>query len=506
MQQLSGADTAFLYAEHGNTFNHVATLAIYDPSSHPRGKLRFKEILAHFEAHLDVHPVFRRRLEEVPLRLDRPYWVEEGDVDVEFHVRHIALPDPGDWRQLMIQVARLHSRPLDRTRPLWEVYVIDRLDGIPGLPAGCFAMFSKFHHASVDGMAALHLISTLHGQTLRRQQQQTQPIGRWLERAPGPLEITARAFSHSVGRSLATAQLTVGTVGRIARTFSSPEAGELLGALRSGGQRAPRTRFSGRISAHRVVEGLGIPLTNIKAMRTKIPGATVNDFFLAAAGGSLRKYLQASGELPQEPLRALMPISLRADGAAGGNDVTGVSVAIATHIADPLERLRVVHDEARRATRDADLLGRDLLKRVLDLAPTAVSELLMNRVMLPQLNTAVSNVRGPEGPLYLAGARLMRIYPVSIPADHAGINHTAVSYGGYFWIGVVSCREMLPDPGFYMSCLREGCNELLNAAGIPSLTEAAFSNSREPRGKTPRPGRARSTAAHAPPRRSARLT
>lgn len=151
MEQLSGLDNYMLYDEQGNVYNHVAALGIYDPSTSPNGRTRFKDILHHFKSRMGDFPIFRRKLVGVPYGLDRPYWVEVGEIDVEFHIRHIALPHPGDWRQLMIQTARLHSRPLDRSRPLWEIYVIEGLDKIPGMQPGCFALFLKFHHAAVDG-------------------------------------------------------------------------------------------------------------------------------------------------------------------------------------------------------------------------------------------------------------------------------------------------------------------------------------------------------------------
>ena len=140
MRQLSGADSMFLQFERGNNFMHVASLAIYDPSTAPGGGVRFKDVLQHFATRIAQFPQFRRRLVSLPLSLDRPYWVESDSIDVEFHVRHIAVPHPGDWRQLCIQVARIHSRPLDRSKPLWEAYVIEQLNNVPGIPPGSTSM------------------------------------------------------------------------------------------------------------------------------------------------------------------------------------------------------------------------------------------------------------------------------------------------------------------------------------------------------------------------------
>ena len=158
MKQLSGTDNLFLRMERGHQFMHVAGLGIYDPSTAPEGRVRFKDILRFFESRLDASPIFRRRLVNVPFDVDRPYWIEEADIDVEFHVRHVALPHPGDWRQLCIQVARIHSRPLDRSKPLWEAYVIEQLNNVPGIPPGSFALYIKFHHCAVDGEAGTEIL------------------------------------------------------------------------------------------------------------------------------------------------------------------------------------------------------------------------------------------------------------------------------------------------------------------------------------------------------------
>ena len=469
--QLSGVDSLVLHAEQGNTFNHVGALGVYDPSTAPGGKVRFKDILRHFTRRLDVSPVFRRRVVSVPFGLDRPYWVEDPEVDVEFHVRHLALPEPGDWRQLMIQVARLHARPLDRSRPLWEVYVIEGLDRIPDLPAGSFAVFTKFHHASVDGMAAIHIVGRMHANTPaldatdgRRAKHPRAPM-------PPATDLYANAVGNVVDRALGLARVSVASARKVVAMVGEDVVRRIDGRAGEAGStnalpgfaRAPRTRFNHPISASRVVEGIDIALAAMRPIRERVDGATINDIFLAVVGGALRRYLLQKRELPDASLVGLMPISLRADASAGGNDVAGVPVLLGSDIADPIERLGAVRRGAQRAKRNAERLGLDLVKSVSAALPHAVSEQLLRRVLIPQLNVAVSNVRGPEAPLYLAGARLARLYPVSMPADYVGLNHTAISYDGTLWLGVVACRDMLPDPTYYAQCLRESFDELHRA-------------------------------------------
>ncbi len=478
MKQLTGADSLILHLERGNNYSHVAALGIYDPSSAPQGRVRFKDILAHFAHRLPGNAIFRQRLATVPFGLDRPYWIEVADVDLEFHIRHIALPQPGDWRQLMIQVARLHSRPLDRSRPLWEVYVIEGLDRIADLASGSFAIFTKFHHASVDGMAAIEVIAGMHARdpggdaaVARRQPARA-------DRPPTNAELYSTAVVHGVERAVGLSKLVLGSARRIAG-IAVDEVARRVGATESDATslptfaKAPATRFNRPISANRVVEAIGIPLAAMKELRAKVEGVTVNDVFLAVVGGALRRYLAAKRDLPQRSLTALMPISLRSDAKAGGNQVGGVPVPVRSDIADPVERLRAVHRAALDAKRQAERIGKDLLMNAFDALPQVAAELVMTRVLMPQLNTAVSNVRGPDAPLFVAGARLVRLYPVSVPADGVGLNHTAVSYDGVMWISAVACRNMMPDPAFYADCMRESFDELARAVGaLPGPTAA----------------------------------
>jgi WS/DGAT/MGAT family acyltransferase len=224
-------------------------------------------------------------------------------------------------------------------------------------------------------------------------------------------------------------------------------------------------------------------MDQVARIRQAIEGTTVNDIFLAVVGGALHHYLKSKGELPAASLVALMPMSLRKEIKAGqstGNEVGGSPVAVHTEIADPLKRLAACRASAAKAKTGSEAMGRGLLKTVIDALPNAAADTFMNHVVLPQLNTTVSNVRGPDGPLYLAGARMLRFYPVSIATDHAGLNHTGFSYNGVLWITAVACRDMLPDPAFYADCMRKSFAELLEAATAKRAPKA------KPGAKAPR--------------------
>ena len=501
MMQLSGMDNLFLKLEHGNQYMHVAGLGIYDPSTAPDGRVRFKDVLRFFEARLDAAPVFRRRLVVPPLGIDRPYWVEDADVDVEFHVRHVALPHPGDWRQLCIQVARIHSRPLDRSKPLWEAYVIEGLDNIPGIPRGSFAFYIKFHHAAVDGEGGAVVLQAIHSFSPEEAVDEDVRRTRVRDREPTAVELYARALANTVRRVPRAASFGVQTVTRFAGAGIG-YMGQLRGMLADAGlptvasvrtalRLPPRTRFSGKVSAHRVVELVGIPMADIKQVRRRIEGATINDVFMATVGGALHRYLGAKGELPDRTMTAQVPMTLRGEQKGGGHgNRVGVAVMpLHSEIADPVERLHAIQKGAAKAKALVAVVGKDLAANLYELLPAIASELFTTRVMLPTMNMVVSNVRGPDAPLYLAGAQMVAFAPVSIAMNGLGLNVTGFSYHGTLWLCAVSCRNMMPDPAFFAECLRSSFADLAAAAaggGPQAAAVPALTSSSKPRRKSRR--------------------
>ncbi len=253
------------------------------------------------------------------------------------------------------------------------------------------------------------------------------------------------------------------------------------------------------MSANRVVEAVALPVERMQLARRRIEGATINDLFLAIVGGALRRYLESKDELPATSLVALMPISTRDDGRAiAGNQVGGVPVPVGSHIADPIARLHAVHAGAQAAKRDAEALGRGFVQAAIDELPHAAAEFLARNCVYPQLNVTVSNVRGPEATLFVAGARLVHFYPLSIATDWIGLNHTGFSYNGVMWISAVACRNMMPDPGFYADCLRASFEELMTAIeALPAPLKA---------GAAARGAKSRASARPAPAAKQGRAT
>ena len=482
MKQLSGADAMFLQFERGNNFMHVASLAIYDPSTAPGGRVRFKDVLRFFASRVEQFPQFRRRLVNVPLSLDRPYWVEESAIDVEFHVRHIALPHPGDWRQLCIQVARLHSRPLDRSKPLWEAYIIEGLHNIAGVPPGSFALYCKMHHAIVDGESGTEILKALHSLTPEPMDDDDVPLGGFTaDREPRLPELYSRALVQNIEKLPSLVRFTLGTARRIAalgagavgnlselgssllpqlRTLLSGDLSPFLSRL------PPQTRFSGKVSAHRVFEAVGLPFDEFKTIRQQVGSATVNDLFLAIVGGALNRYLGDKGELPDSSMVAMVPMTLRGEEKGGdrGNQVGFTLMPVHSDVEDPLERLRAISDSAQTSKRVTDAVGKELARDLLEHLPAPVSQALIRNVKLPGIGLIVSNVRGPDVPLYMAGAQLVNYSPISIAIDGMGLNVTGFSYNGTMWICAVSCRQMMPDPAVFADCLRGSFAELKAAA------------------------------------------
>jgi WS/DGAT/MGAT family acyltransferase len=480
MEQLSGADASFIWMEQPNTPMHIGGIAIYDPSTAPGGKVRFKDILESFRARLHLAKSFRRKLVRLPGDIDNPYWIDDADFDLEYHVRHIALPKPGDWRQLCILAARLHARPLDMSKPLWEVYVIEGLDNVQGLPPGCFATFSKTHHAAIDGASGADTMAVIHSLTPDEppppppenewKGEPTPPIGELLWRT----QLNTLAHPWRLARALAEAAPGWARLGDLI------EKKEVT--LQNTGP-APRTRFQNSVSAHRVVDGISVPLGDFKAIRASTPGSTVNDVMLTIVGGGLRRYLQSKGELPDEPLTAMAPISVRTERERGiqGNQVAAMVVSLGTDIADPLARLGVVHASAVNSKALTHAVGARTLAEYSNLMPSALAglgarlsaELRLGDQNTPAVNTVVTNVPGPKVPLFFGGARLVKHIGTGPLYDGIALMHPVFSYAEEICLAFTADRELMPDPAFYAECLREAFDTLKAAAGpIDPVTSA----------------------------------
>ena len=503
MRQLTSLDAQFLAMESPRQAGHVSGIAVLDPSTAPGGRITLGDIQDLIAERLPLLPPFRWRLAEVPFGLDYPYWIDDPEFDLDFHVRELALPAPGNDEQLCDQVARIFARPLDRARPLWELYLIH------GLQGGNVALLTKIHHAVVDGMSGAEILGVLLD---------LEPGGRDApapaadagDTMPGQVEMLARGvlglpryplrLLGSLPRALPSLE-EVGIydaipgareVARVARTVQ-----HVLGMGGDVQERAqlvpPRTSFNGRVSPHRRVAIGRISLEDVKAAKNAY-GCTVNDVIVSMSAGAVRRWLIEHGELPKTPLVAQIPVSVRSAEQQGtfGNRIMLMSAPAFTNEADPVRRLELTHDAMGDMKQRHQALPAALLQDATNFIPPAIFSraarltFAISSNSRPTWNFVVSNVPGPQFPLYCAGARLDAIYPVSVVTDGMGLNITVMSYCGQLHFGIVADRDMVPDVARIMGWLRDELDALLPARPRPQAAS--------PR-KVARPARkARSTA------------
>lgn len=470
MKQLGPLDSAFINLENKNTPQHIGALAIYDPSTAPGQFVRFKDVIESFDRRLQNMPLFRTRLRQVPGGIGRPYWVEHKNFDLEFHLRHIALPQPGDWRQLWIQAARLHSRPIDMSHPLWEVYIIERLDNLKDVPKGAFAIYTKMHHSLIDGSQSQGFMQALHDlEPTPPPAIDNGPSIRVVDPEPSGVELLARAVASSVkdasrkSKGLVSFGRNLVEYGRRIRANEIP-APEM---------RAPATRFNNAVGPHRVAEASTIPLDDFKVIKN-IAGVTINDVAVSVVSGAMRKYLEHHGELPQDSVAATMPLNMNTRGVTttDNNNVGAMHSQIHSDIADPYERLLKVNESLKLAKSASDVSPvTNLLNIAGETTPwlsQSVARMWSNnhfsKYIPLNVCTNISNVPGPNFPMYCAGAKLIRYHGLGLLTPGIGSFHLVFSNNGVITITLLADRDIVPDPTFYRECIDASFAETLRAA------------------------------------------
>lgn len=511
MRQLNGHDASLIYSDSPHANSNVTLLHIYDQSTAPGGRVRFKSILAHIERRLDRSPVFRQKLLRVPLELDYPYWVEDENFDLEYHVRHIALPKPGDWRQFCIQAARIHARPLDLSRPLWEIYVIEGLDAFLDLPPGSFALLTKVHHAAVDVEGGNEITMLLHEDSPAPPDEG--PPAPWFpERPPGRLSLACRGALNSVLSPLRIARPLTRALAHLA-----PTAWTLASDAMLRPERMPVTRFNSVVSPHRVFETRRFELEEFRRIRALVPGARVSDAVVAVCGGGLRRYLQAHGELPEASLSAMGPVFMReSDPRNRHPEMSWLRIRLGTHIEDPVRRLAFVHEQTASSETVAEAISAREFTAIGMHAPAAALA-LTSRMMAraaqgigrraPLASCTITNVPGPAQPLYLIGARMTYFSAIMPISDGMGLVFAVTSYDGRIIVSPTACREQMPDPELFAQCIRDSFQELLalaDAGAQPGKLRSARPRASASGARSPRAPRARRASTPPPAGRGGR--
>ncbi len=476
MNHLSGLDAMFLHVESPEMPMHIGSLNVMDLPEGYTGEY-YEDAKKTMAERLHLAPVFTRKLALMPFDISDPVWVEDEDIDIDYHVRHITLPKPGSNRQLQQYVARLHSTLLDRSRPLWECFVID------GLKSGQVAIYVKVHHAGIDGQGGVAVAKALFdleaaGRTIKP----PRPRPRRNEYQLGMAELAGAALRNAVQQAIKLVRLAP-SMARAARDVVVPQKDEngkrQWGLPKNLKLFGPRTLLNVAITNQRTFAGRTISLAETKAI-AKAFGVSLNDVVMGTTAGALRRYLKEHDDLPDKPLIAAVPVSLRAAGdESANNQVSMLTMTLATHVVDPVERLKTIHagSEANKQMMgrvkaaipsDFPMLGAPWL--VSGLASLWGRSRIMN-VMPPIANLIISNVAGIPVPLYFAGARMACYYPVSIPAHGMALNVTVQSYNGRMDYGLIACRRVVSDINELGDYLLAEHQTLL--ARAQALTEAA---------------------------------
>ena len=488
MQRLTGLDSTFLYLETPTTHMHVASTAVFDPRTVPEG-YSYEALRGLVLERLPLLPPFRRRLVEVPFALHHPIWIEDPDFDIDYHLRRAALPAPGGARELSAFAADVASRPLDRSRPLWEMYVVE------GLEDGMIACITKVHHAAIDGVSGAELTVNLLDLTpepapVPPQEEEWKP-----DRVPSDLEMVGYALSSLARQPVAAAKAVRRTVemGLNLRRRNRQPGITAPPAPFS----APRTILNRSITPHRVLAYSEVHLDQVKAIKDAL-GGTVNDVVMAICSGALRRYLSEHNDLPDKPLVAMVPVSVRTEDEKGtmGNKVSSMFVALATDIDDPRKRYEAIMEGTSSAKDQEKAISASVLTDWTEFAAPALaaraarlaSSMKVLERMTPIFNVTISNVPGPPFPLYSAGAQMKSMYPMGPIADGVGLNITVMSYMGTMFFGLMACPETVPDTWDLAAHMNEAVDELTKVAeSVAAPAKPATVRPSAPKAAAPRP-------------------
>ena len=493
MDHLSGLDATFLYMETPETPMHVGGLNIYELPAGYQGDF-LEKLREHIARRMHLAPVFRRKLVNMPFELANPIWVADDDLDLEYHIRSTVLPKPGTRAQLDKLVGRLHSSLLDRSRPLWEFYVIEGLETPADAPPGSrrVAFYSKVHHSALDGAAGVALATAIMDVSAVPRHVRPPPPRRALSTDNfGIAELAASGIKNTAVQTIKLAKTLPTLLRTVAQLIRpTPTGGEDKDAVdiavahhavkEKSGWFAPKTPINVSITNQRIFSSFSLPLAELKHV-AKGNGVTLNDVVMAICSGALRHYLADLNCRPEQPLLAAVPISLREEGNTDMNtQASMMRISLASHIADPLARLQAIRT-ASSAAKAMTMRMKSIMP--MDFPSLGVPWLLSGAFALfgrsklannlpPIANVAISNVPGPKVALYMAGAKMLTYYPVSIVSHSLGLNVTVQSYNGNLDFGLIACRKAMPDLPELAKYMMAAHRELMKLTPVGEVVKA----------------------------------
>jgi len=462
MQRLSGLDAGFLYLETPSQPLHVCSIIELETATIPGG-YNFEKLRVDLAARIAAMPEFREKLADSPFNIDHPVWVEDKDFDVDRHLHRIAVPAPGGRIELAEMCGHIAAQPLDRSRPLWEMCVIEGLDGTDPHTGGRIAVMTKVHHAAVDGVTGANLMSQLCST------EADAPAPKPVQGSGGAnqLEIAGRGLLRFATRPL---YMTTRVLPETVTTVVATVRRAITGATMASPFTAPQTPFNASISGRRNVAFAQVDLDDVKAVKNHF-GVKLNDVVMALVAGALRQYLLDKGELPDSPLIATVPVSVHGKSdRPGRNKVSAMFTSLQTDIEDPAERLRAIAEASAVAKEHSSAISASLLQDWSQFAAPAVFGMAMRLYANTRLtearpvqNLVVSNVPGPQQPLYFMGAEVAGLYPLGPIFHGSALNITVMSLNGKLDVGLISTPELLPDLWDLADDFVAGLEELLAA-------------------------------------------
>ena len=463
IQQVSGQDATFLYAESPSSPMHVATLTIVEGSIEFND---FKEIVA---SKLHLIPKFRKRLLNVPLNLDYPYWVDDPNFDIDLHINRLKLPDPSNWKTLREMTSAIFSSPLDLRRPLWSISFIEGLDEVSQVPKGSIAIVSKIHHVMIDGSSGVGIMGILFDKNKEDKNKKPAPTRPYEpESLPDGISLLLKSSYGFFKNPLKVPKL----IGETAFSLLKGKMKSQLNSKKSIHKNSfstPKTIFNESVSPRRTWGTAILAFDRINTLR-KIMDVSVNDLILAICAGGIRKYLEEKEKLPVQPLVANVPISIRVKGDKQkmDNQISNMLVKIATHIKDPIKRLEYIQEQTNMGKSRHKAVGAKALSKMADAVPFGLANLaagLYTRYNIkefhrPPFNVTITNVPGPQNPLYLKGHKIVGIFGLTPVLDGFGLIIAAFSYNGIVSITTTSDAKTMPDADKFSRYIRESANEL----------------------------------------------